>query len=75
MIMEQDHVYTSTCHLLIEDVGHLWPPTEENVKLERMTQVTLSPLEAKRYGAALVDHGPIDAAPTHDKQVTGTRRK
>lgn len=71
-----ENEYTSTCHLVVGDKGHLWPDTKANRELDRTTRVALSGAEAAHYGKDLKKVGAAkDAEVTDDKQVTHTRTK
>ena len=60
--------YTSTCHLVVKNVGHLWPDNEANRKAGRKTRANLDDGEAKRYGKDLKRLGPAKESGTPENK-------
>jgi hypothetical protein len=55
---EPRFLYESTCHLVVQGVGHVWPNTKDNRELGKTTSCTLTEAQARRYGADLQKIGP-----------------
>jgi len=49
----------------VDGVGHVWPKTDENVKLGRRTECVLDERDAQRYGGELIKGEKIKGATGH----------
>ncbi len=66
--------YQSTCHLVVDGVGHLYAPTDENKKAGLPTECVMADADAGRYGKDLKRIGDAKA-PERNKMVTDTTEK
>jgi hypothetical protein len=76
---EPRYVYESTCHLVVDGVGHVWPNTKDNRELGKTVTCVLTEAQARRYGAELKKIGPApdpqSGAVGSDQPATATETK